>query len=101
MFQNCPECGCVYEREPGFYLGSIYFNYGLTAMTVAIAYPFLLFSGTVPEQPLLWGAFLFSLLFPILFFRHSRSLWVGFDQFYDPRPINSTNHTDDHQRPQP
>jgi hypothetical protein len=27
----------------------------------------------------------FALLFPIWFFRYARSLWLGFDQFMDPR----------------
>ena len=86
MHQNCPHCGIRFEREPGFFLGSIYFNYGLTALTVAVGYPILLFSGLIEEQRLLWSTAAFALLFPIWFFRYARSLWLGFDQFYDPRP---------------
>ena len=86
MHQDCPSCGIHYEREPGFFLGSIYFNYGLTALVVAVVYPLLLFSNTVDEQTLLWSGAAFTVLFPILFFHHARSLWLGFDQFYDPRP---------------
>lgn len=85
MHDNCPVCGKSFQREPGFFLGSIYFNYGLTALIVAIGYPVLLFGYGVPEQPLLIGALLFTLLCPVLFFRHARSLWLGFDQFADPR----------------
>jgi uncharacterized protein (DUF983 family) len=85
MHEHCPQCGKSFHREPGFYLGSIYFNYGLTAFIVAIAYPVLLFGYGLPEQPLLIGAALFTLICPILFFRHARSLWLGFDQFADPR----------------
>ena len=85
MHDNCPSCGKSFQREPGFFLGSIYFNYGLTALIVAVAYPVLLFGYGVPEQPLLFGALLFTLLCPVLFFRHARSLWLGFDQFADPR----------------
>ena len=85
MLQQCPNCGLKYEREPGFFLGSIYFNYGLTALVVVIAYPILLFNRIVPESWLLLGAFVFVVLFPVLFFRHARSLWLGFDQWYDPR----------------
>jgi uncharacterized protein (DUF983 family) len=85
MNERCSECGKSFEREPGFFLGSIYFNYGLTALIVAIAYPVLLFGFNVPETPLLVGAAVFVLLCPMLFFRHARSLWLGFDQFADPR----------------
>lgn len=86
MHQNCPSCGIRYEREPGFFLGSIYFNYGLTALVIAVVYPILLFSNTIDEQTLLWCGAAFAVVFPILFFSHARSLWLGFDQFYDPRP---------------
>jgi uncharacterized protein (DUF983 family) len=83
MHQHCPRCGLKYEREPGFFLGSIYFNYGLTALLVAIVYPVLLFNRVFSESRLL---FIFVVLFPMLFFRHARALWLGFDQWYDPRP---------------
>lgn len=86
MHNECPACGVSLTREPGFYLGSIYFNYGLTALVVAIAYPVLLFNGLAGEQVLLWSSLVFVIVFPILFFRHARSLWLGFDQFVDPKP---------------
>jgi hypothetical protein len=31
------------------------------------------------------GSLAFVLLFPLVFFRHSRSLWLGFDQWRDPQ----------------
>ena len=44
MAERCTECGLRFHREPGFYLGSIYFNYGLTAILVTVGYvvPFAL-----------------------------------------------------------
>jgi hypothetical protein len=51
---------------------------------VAIAYPVLLFRYHYPKQPLLIAGLVFVLLFPLVFFRHSRSLWIGFDQWRDP-----------------
>lgn len=86
MHERCSACGIKFEREAGFFLGSIYFNYGLTAAVVAIAYPILLFKGIVGEQTLLWSALGFVALFPIWFFRYARSLWLVFDQYWDPRP---------------
>ena len=85
MNERCPLCGVKFEREPGFFLGSIYINYGLTALLVTIAYPLLLFVGNVPERPLLFAAVAFTVLFPILLFPWARSLWLGFDQWHDPR----------------
>jgi hypothetical protein len=86
MHANCPSCRVKFEREPGFFLGSIYINYGLTALIVAIAYPVLLFRYRVAEAPLMIGSATFIVLFPLLFFRHARSLWLGFDQWRDPHP---------------
>lgn len=81
----CSECGAKFEREPGFFLGSIYFNYGLTALIVAVVYPILLFTETVPENQLLLACLAFVVIFPTWFFRYARALWAGFDQFWDPR----------------
>ncbi len=85
MYQRCANCGVKFEREPGFFLGSIYINYGLTSLIAALAYPLLLFRYQLPKPPLMIGALAFVLVFPLLFFRHSRSLWLGFDQWRDPQ----------------
>lgn len=82
---KCPHCGRVVERESGFFLGSIYFNYGLTALITAIAYPVLLFVYRVDDTQLQIGILAFAIFFPMWFFRYARSLWLGFDQFADPR----------------
>ena len=36
MFGNCPYCGLRYERELGFYWGSMYISYGLSVGIVFI-----------------------------------------------------------------
>ncbi|MGH7775285.1 MAG: DUF983 domain-containing protein, partial [Candidatus Binatia bacterium] len=77
MHPECPQCHLKYEREQGFFVGAIYLNY---AATVAIMIPgyFLLdyYAGiSLSQQLILWSAF--SVFFPLLFFRHSRSLWLG------------------------
>lgn len=85
MNERCPVCQLSFEREQGFYLGAIYFNYGLTALVVAIAYPVLMLSRTLPPQQALFACMAFVLVFPIFFHRFARSLWLGFDQFVDPQ----------------
>ena len=85
MSPQCDYCGLVYEREPGFFLGSVYVNYGLTALLTTVAYVGLLASGVASPEMLLWCFTAFCLLFPIWFFRYARSLWLGFDQYWDPR----------------
>jgi hypothetical protein len=85
MHTHCPSCEAKFEREPGYFLGSIYINYGLTALILAIVYPICLFMGQVPENLLLGVSLAFCVVFPILFFPFARALWMGFDEFCDPR----------------
>ena len=86
MHPRCEHCGAKFEREAGFFLGSIYFNYGLTALIVSVVYPLALFQEWLSNEALLGTSLVFCLLFPLWFFRYARSLWLGFDQFVDPRP---------------
>jgi len=83
MNQQCSHCGESFEREPGFFLGSIYFNYGLTAILVTVAFVTLNFGEIVPGDKLLWPLAAFTVLFPLWFFRYARSLWLAFDYFID------------------
>jgi hypothetical protein len=84
MNDTCSHCGVPFAREGGFYLGAIYFNYGLTALIVAIAYPLLVFTQAMPAHTALRLGLGFTVFFPLLIFRHARSLWLGFDEFVDP-----------------
>lgn len=93
MHERCESCGVKYEREPGFFLGSIYINYGLTSLIVAALYPILRFHYRVPSTPLMLASLAFILVFPVIFFRHSRSLWLGFDQWRDPQPGERPDHS--------
>ena len=91
MHEECPACGHPFHRESGFYLGAIYFNYGLTALVITIAYPILTLTSLVSSQVALIGTFTFAVLFPIGFFRYARSLWLGFDELIDPQEGKVSN----------
>jgi len=84
MHKQCGSCGRSFDRGPGFLLGSIYFNYGATALIVVCAYFGLYFATELTGAQLLWGLTAFSLLFPLWFFRYARSLWIAFDELWDP-----------------
>ena len=88
MNRTCSHCGATFEREAGFFLGSIYFNYGLTALLVTITYMALFVKGWESHPAAIAGTIGFTLLFPLWFHRYARSLWLGFDQFMDPRHGN-------------
>ena len=84
MWPECRECHLPFEREPGFYLGSIYFNYGLTALIVTISYFAMYFGTEISQTAALVSLMAFCVLFPLWFFRYARSLWLGMDQYLDP-----------------
>ena len=35
MNDPCPVCGLVFEREPGYFLGAMYFSYALAVFIIA------------------------------------------------------------------
>ena len=86
MHEACPECGRRFQRGPGYLLGSIYFNYGVTASIVVGAYFAFYFSELLSSRQTLVVLSLFCLVFPLWFFRYARSLWIAFDELFDPWP---------------
>jgi hypothetical protein len=84
MYPNCSHCGMKYEREPGYFLGSIYFNYGLTAIISLATFFTLYFAADVQPETMQWPLGAFCLIFPLLFFRYARALWLAFDVYWDP-----------------
>ena len=84
MLGNCSQCHFRFEREQGYFIGAIYFNYGATVV-IAVAGYFLLHHAlglSLAAQLALWGAF--SILFPLCTFRYGKSLWLAIDLFLDP-----------------
>lgn len=81
MNRKRAECGRLFDRAPGYLLGSIYFNYGVTALLVVIVYFSLYFSETLTGKQLLVLLMAFSVVFPLWFFRRagcgSRSMNAG------------------------
>lgn len=84
MSKECSECGRQHERAPGFFLGSIYFNYGVTAVIVTGMYGILRFALKMPPTTCLISTGLVCFIFPTWFFRYARALWVSFDELWDP-----------------
>lgn len=86
MHDECRTCGRRFNRAPGYLLGSIYFNYGVTALLVTGAYFAGYFSEALSSKQLLASLAVFSVLFPLWFFRYARALWIAFDERWDPWP---------------
>ena len=84
MRLHCNDCHLKFEREQGYFVGAIYINY---AATVLIAVPgFFILDAltniTINQQLAIWTPF--TVVFPLLFFHHSRSLWLVLDHWFNP-----------------
>jgi uncharacterized protein (DUF983 family) len=84
MNEVCPSCGRRFARDPGYLLGSIYFNYGVTALLVVAMYFTMFFRDWLSDGQRLAVLSLFAIVFPMWFFRYARALWMAFDERWDP-----------------
>lgn len=83
MHAKCELCEFKYERAPGYFLGSTYINYGLTAVSMTILYVALHYGAGLTNKQLAVPLVTYCVLFPLLTFRYSRALWLGMDCYFD------------------
>lgn len=79
MHEGCGHCGLSYAREPGFYLGSIYLNYGATVILTGGLYALLVLAAGWSHQATLAVCLAMAVVFPVWFFRHARSFLLAMD----------------------
>jgi uncharacterized protein (DUF983 family) len=81
MAESCPQCGLVFERHEGYWLGAIAINTGIAL----VSFVAVLVLGTVltwPDPP--WGALTVALVVvaivvPIATYPLSKTLWLALD----------------------
>jgi hypothetical protein len=84
MNEKCPDCGLWFAREPGYFIGAMYFAYAISlpigGVLSAIAWYFLRWQ--------IWqcmlAAFVVYLPFVPWIVRYSRVLWLHWDRMIDP-----------------
>jgi uncharacterized protein (DUF983 family) len=79
MHDRCAVCGASFAREPGFYLGSIYINYGVTVIVTGALYAMLVGGAGVSPEAALAACLVVAVVLPVVFFRHARSLLLALD----------------------
>lgn len=95
MAPECGRCGYSYKREPGFYLGSIYINYGVTAICTILLYALMVMGlGASHERALVVSAVV-AVLLPVVFFRWARALLLALDNSVNVSQSHGTSMTDD------
>jgi hypothetical protein len=85
MHANCPSCGLLFEREPGYFVGAMYLSYALAVpaysllvVAARLALPRLSFGHLLAV-----GGLLLSILTPLLF-RYARVAWIHLDRALHP-----------------
>ena len=83
---HCPSCDALFQREAGFFVGAIMLNVVVTEGAVMLAFGLCLLTlggGGTLTLPVLFAV---ALLFPVLFYHHSWSLWLAGDHVVERLP---------------
>lgn len=84
MEKKCPECGTTFEREPGYWLGALYFSYGLALVFIAPVAIAMFVHGASAGAIVLATLAQLAVWSPLTF-RYARLCWLYLDQRIDPR----------------
>ena len=85
MNSRCDYCGLIYEREQGYFIGAIYINVIATESLLLVALLIYgLVTGTI-SQMILTVLIVLAIGLPLVFYHHSRSLWLCLDHILNPR----------------
>lgn len=82
---GCPRCGYPFDREPGYFLLSIWaINYGIAALLGLVLYGVFEWFYDWPVWTLIAAVVGPVVLFNLLFVRHSKAIFIAWDHFFDP-----------------
>ena len=84
MAPRCGRCGLSFERAPGYWVGAIYVNYGVTVLVALGGALGVWAVAGVSTAQQLWFWLPFVGLFPLWFFRWSRSFWLALELWLNP-----------------
>ncbi|MDA4132281.1 MAG: DUF983 domain-containing protein [Thaumarchaeota archaeon] len=76
MNKACPDCGLLFERDEGFFIGSMSINYGVTLVGFVLPVILLTYKAVIGTTTAIVLAGAGSIGFTALFYRSSRSWWL-------------------------
>ncbi len=84
MRESCDKCAFHYEREYGYFVGSIYLNYGPTAIVLTtLFFCVATFFGVGLDRQ--WPFLLtVAIALPIFLHRYARLFWLALDLRFNP-----------------
>ena len=84
MNERCRGCNFAFERESGYFLGSIYINYGAAVVLALVLHLLMQYAWHVAIEAQLVVLVALTAAFGLFFFRWARALWLAFDLSVDP-----------------
>lgn len=93
MNERCSQCGMMFERGEGFFLGSMSINYIVTLFVYLLPVLILFLLGILSVRTATVLGIVGAILFPILVYRSSRSWWLMAYFYFLPHelPANRKN----------
>ncbi len=88
---QCPVCDALFKREDGFFVGAIMANVVTTEFVILVLYVICLPVIDTRFDLVLTCLSAVALLFPVAFYHHSWSFWLGFDHLVETLPKASGN----------
>ena len=76
----------MFNREEGFFVGAILVNVVTTELAILSVYVFCLPIISNNIQLVLTLLFVVAVVFPLAFYHHSWSIWLGFDHLVETLP---------------
>lgn len=97
MKERCPQCGYLFEREEGFFLGAYVINLAIAqGMVIVLAVvPLIVRLAGDPDAsivPFVAGGVVGAVVAPIVFYPWSKTIWTAFDLIL--RPLAATEPSD-------
>ncbi len=83
---HCPVCLSLFKREDGFFVGAILANVVITELIILVVCGFCLLVIRAEYETVLPVLFAVALIFPVAFYHHSWSFWLGFDYLVESLP---------------
>ena len=80
---RCTACEVIFKREEGFFVGAIMANVVATEVVIVVVYFSCLLFTNFDERITLTILFVVGLTFPLVFYHHSLSLWLGIDHLIE------------------
>jgi uncharacterized protein (DUF983 family) len=79
----CSNCGVIFKREEGFFVGAIMANVVATEVFILLAYFACLLLTNLSEGTMLTILFIIGVGFPLAFYHHAWALWLGMDHLIE------------------